>query len=263
MSAEPTTWHAQPATLGRYARGELAPAAAASVEAHLLACAAVSSRCRRCGAGPTAGRHLGCGRRGGRRASDDSDRARSWRGSACVTTRHDCSPRRPSLTARLAALRRGGPGLRASPRRSPTRAACCSSSCWPPSCRSWGSRRPTGATGDPTYDVALAAPYPSLRLLLLRASAVLATTVTLVGLAALLLPAAPGSPPRWLLPALALTVATLTLSARIPAAAAVGAVVAVWLGAVFTTDRATGSAYAAFGAAGQAAYLALLVISIV
>src|SRR5688500_859682 len=42
MSAEPTTWHADPATMGHYARGELAPAAAASVEAHLLAC----GRCR-------------------------------------------------------------------------------------------------------------------------------------------------------------------------------------------------------------------------
>jgi hypothetical protein len=120
-----------------------------------------------------------------------------------------------------------------------------------------------GHTGDPTYDVAMAAPYSSIRLLLLRASVVLATTLMLVGLAALLLPAAPGLATAWLLPALALTVATLTLSARIPAAAAAGAVVAVWLGAVFTTVRATGSTYAAFGAAGQATYLALTVISIV
>nr|MBA2767809.1 zf-HC2 domain-containing protein [Sporichthyaceae bacterium] len=67
----------------------------------------------------------------------------------------------------------------------------------------------------------------------------------------------------WLLPALALSTATLALSARLPAAAAAGSVVALWLGAVFTTVRATGSSYAAFGAVGQTACLALIVISIV
>jgi len=119
-----------------------------------------------------------------------------------------------------------------------------------------------GRDTDPTYDVALAAPYPSFRLLLLRTAAVLASTVLLVGLAALLLPTAPGLAAAWLLPALALSTATLALSARVPAAAAAGAVVALWLGALFTAVRATGSTYGAFGVVGQTACLALIAISI-
>lgn len=65
---------------------------------------------------------------------------------------------------------------------------------------------------DPTYEIGLAAPMHAFRLLLLRASAVLATSIALAGGAALALPAVGSVTVTWLLPALALSLASLALA---------------------------------------------------
>jgi hypothetical protein len=65
---------------------------------------------------------------------------------------------------------------------------------------------------DPVHEISAAAPYSAVRLLIVRSTAVLAATVLLAGMAALLLPGAPWLAVAWLLPALALTAGTLALA---------------------------------------------------
>lgn len=253
-------WHADAASLRRYAEGTLPPAASASVETHLLTCAA----CRTQLAPAVPADRLGAIWAHIEETVDAPRRSPVERALARLGV--------PDHTARLIAAT---PSLTTAWLLSVTAAlvfAVAAAQSGPrgvliflalaPVLPVAGVAAAYGRDGDPTYDVALAAPYPSFRLLLLRTAAVLATTVTLVGLASLLLPAAPGLAAAWLLPALALSTVTLALSSRVPAAVAGGAVVALWVGAVFTAVRATGSPYVAFGAAGQAACLALVVISI-
>lgn len=260
MSAEPTAWHADTATLSRYARDDLAPAAAASVEAHLLACA-------RCRAGVAAAvpaprldaiwaavaevvdsprltltEHLLV------RLGVRDHTARLLAATPSLTTAWLLSVAGALVFALLAA--QSGPrGVLVFLALAPVLPVA-------------GVAVAYGRDTDPTYDVALAAPYSAFRLVLLRTAAVLLTTMALVGPAALLLPAAPDVAGAWLLPALALTGTTLALSVRVPAPAAAGAVVALWLGSVFAAVGATGTPYAAFGAVGQSACLAALLSSV-
>ena len=71
------------------------------------------------------------------------------------------------------------------------------------------------ARTDPLHEVAVAAPYSSYKLLLVRSAAVLVTTLLLAVPAAALLPSAPWVAAAWLLPALALTSTCLALAARV------------------------------------------------
>ena len=85
------------------------------------------------------------------------------------------------------------------------------------------------ARTDPLHGIAVAAPYSSYRLLLVRSAAVVATTLLLAIPAAALLPSTPWVAAAWLLPALALTCTCLALAARIdPVVSSVGLVTA-WL----------------------------------
>ena len=82
---------------------------------------------------------------------------------------------------------------------------------------------------DPTYEVGLAAPMRSFRLLLIRAVAVLVTTTVMAGLAALALPGLQWTAAAWLLPSLGLTLASLALATRMPALVACGSLAALWM----------------------------------
>ncbi len=119
-----------------------------------------------------------------------------------------------------------------------------------------------GREVDPTYDVGLAAPYSTFRLLLLRSSAVLVATLLLVAVSAVLLPLGGWLAAAWLLPSLALSAATLAVSTRVEPAWAGGLIVVAWLLAVFSTVRVTGNALAAFGATGQLLCAVLLALSV-
>ena len=114
---------------------------------------------------------------------------------------------------------------------------------------------------DPTYEVAAAAPMPADRLLLIRAAAVLASSVSITALAALALPDLDAIAAAWLLPALGLTAATLALGTWVRPLVAAASVALTWVlfaaaAAVSTQDR-----LAAFRPAGQVACLAVIAAS--
>src|SRR5438552_15159541 len=65
---------------------------------------------------------------------------------------------------------------------------------------------------DPTYEIGVAAPLRSFKLLLFRSAAVLVASLILIGLAALALPSLDWTAAAWLLPAFALTLVTLAVA---------------------------------------------------
>lgn len=114
---------------------------------------------------------------------------------------------------------------------------------------------------DPTYEVALAAPMQSWKLLLLRATAVLVGTTLLGGVAALLLPTLDVTVAAWLLPSLGLVVTTLALATVVAPMMAAGAVSVTWLATVSVVSRAD-EAMVLFGGAAQVGFTALIVLAV-
>jgi hypothetical protein len=115
---------------------------------------------------------------------------------------------------------------------------------------------------DPAYEIGLAAPYSQFRLLLLRSAAVTAVTCAAALVAGLLLPERGLTAAAWLLPALALTSLTLVLARRVDVVGAAVGIAAVWAVAVVSSQVRVGE-FAAFGATGQLACLAVAVVSVV
>jgi hypothetical protein len=253
-------WHVERTLLARYADGDVNASTAASVEAHLLACA----DCRTALAPSVDPARLGA-------VWDEVlDRVDAPRrtvverlllrlGVAEHTARLVCSARSLTLSwliAVSAALAFGLLAADAGARGVLLFLALA------PIAPVAGVAAAYGREVDPTYEVGLAAPYSSFRLLLLRSIAVLASTLLIAGAAALLLPVSGWVAVAWLLPSLALTSVTLAASTRVDPAWAAAATVFAWLVAVFTAYQSTGVPYAAFGAAGQLVCTALLVLSV-
>ena len=94
---------------------------------------------------------------------------------------------------------------------------------------------------DPTYEIGLASPLRSFRLLLLRAVAVLATTSVLALLAALALPQIGWATVAWVLPSLGLVTSTLALSTRVGPARAAALVALIWLATTLLGTVGAGS----------------------
>lgn len=86
-----------------------------------------------------------------------------------------------------------------------------------------------GRRVDPLHEIAVAAPYSSWRLLLLRSAVVVASTVLLAVPAAALLPGSPWLAVGWLLPGLALTTTSLALSSRVDPVVSGAGLAAGWL----------------------------------
>jgi len=82
---------------------------------------------------------------------------------------------------------------------------------------------------DPAHEMVSASPYDNFRLLLIRAVAVMVSTLALVVAAGLLLPGAQWLALGWLLPALALSVLTLAAAPRIQPSQSAAVLTAVWL----------------------------------
>jgi hypothetical protein len=92
-----------------------------------------------------------------------------------------------------------------------------------------------GPAIDPTYEIGIAAPMRSFRLLLIRTVAVVTSTVATAVIAALLLPDVRwGAAAAWLLPALGLAAATLALSTFIRQLPAAGLVAFTWIASTGT-----------------------------
>lgn len=91
-----------------------------------------------------------------------------------------------------------------------------------------------GPAADPAHELTVAAPYHTVRLILIRSCTVIGACVLLTGLASLFLPA--GAPATgWLLPSLALSAGTLALSTRTTPNKAAAVIVAVWVLTVLST----------------------------
>ncbi|HJR96657.1 MAG TPA: zf-HC2 domain-containing protein [Actinomycetota bacterium] len=116
---------------------------------------------------------------------------------------------------------------------------------------------------DPIYELGTAAPMPGDRILLMRATAVLATSVSITALAALALPGLDAIAVAWLLPSLGLTLATLALGTWCRPVVAAATVVLTWIGLSAAAALGTQDRLAVFRPAGQAACLAAIVVSAV
>jgi hypothetical protein len=104
---------------------------------------------------------------------------------------------------------------------------------------------------DPTYEIALVAPMHTFRLLLLRTSAVLATTTALSAVTTLALPRDGLAALGWFLPALVLTLTSLVLAAQLGPVLAAGSVGLGWIALVTTTLRSGASGSIVFAPVGQ------------
>jgi anti-sigma factor RsiW len=113
---------------------------------------------------------------------------------------------------------------------------------------------------DPTYEVGLAAPMRTDRLLLIRTLAVVGTSVVLASLAALGLPGS-GWTAAWLLPSLALCTASLALSTSIAPALAFGPMAALWIAGVLVAEGLSHESLPLFGASAQLVFAATIVVA--
>jgi signal transduction histidine kinase len=116
-----------------------------------------------------------------------------------------------------------------------------------------------GPWADPMDDLSRAAPVSSARLLLLRATAVLATTAVGMGLAALLLPGVDLPMFAWMLPSLGLTLATLALSTVVATHLAAAAITVAWVVAAAVAELRSDVTNAALSGPGQIAFFVLAV----
>lgn len=114
---------------------------------------------------------------------------------------------------------------------------------------------------DPLYELSLAAPMSSFTLLLLRTSAILASTLVLAGAAALALPGPWWVAAAWLLPAFSLTLAALALGSYLPQAVAACTVGVAWISVVVLVPALGEERLAAFRLGGQAAFVALALLA--
>ncbi len=110
---------------------------------------------------------------------------------------------------------------------------------------------------DPTHEIGLASPMRSFRLLLVRATAVLATTTVVAAVAAFALPGFEWTVAAWLLPALGLTTGSLALATFVAPLTASGIVAFVWIAAVGLTATFGSDRLVAFGSVGQAIFVAV------
>ena len=116
---------------------------------------------------------------------------------------------------------------------------------------------------DPTFELAVAAPFSSVRLLLLRTAAVLPVTIALAGLAALALPGVGWTAAAWLLPSLGLTVVSLALTTYVAPLRAFAAVAFAWLAIVIAGAAGSGDRLAAFDGRAQIAFAVLAAAAVV
>jgi hypothetical protein len=117
-----------------------------------------------------------------------------------------------------------------------------------------GAYRPSA---DPSYEIVLAAPYPMIRLVLLRTAAVLVGALPLTVVAGLALPISTGAAVAWLLPAAGFTVGVLAASAWVEPEYAAFAIGIGWVAAVVWATR-VGEPLAVLAPLAMLGYLLLL-----
>ncbi len=235
------TWHVEGALLERYAAGDLADPAALSIEAHLVGCA----RCR-----STAAPHVDVTRLDSvwGEVEEEVDAPRR--------TIAERALRRVGVSDTTARLLAVTPTLRVPwittvavvlfmavlgshshiGQRSDLLLLVLA-----PLVPVLGTAMIFGSGSDVTAEVAMAAPMSNLWLVLMRTASVLVTSIALAGFASLLTPQATWMAVAWLIPALALTTATLALASRFRPISSAAVVATVWaLGVVGNEAVAAG-----------------------
>lgn len=119
-----------------------------------------------------------------------------------------------------------------------------------------------GAGVDPTHDTVVVAPLDAFRVFAVRVVAVLGTSIAVLVPASALVPEGGAARLAWLLPALAVTVATALLAGRVGTRRAATAVATAWLALVWAAALALDRPAAAFDGAGQALSLAVAVLGL-
>lgn len=260
-----TTWHADDDLLARYAAGDLDDARAYSLEAHLLECEV----CRRA-------------------LAPSSDRATLDRVWAEVAETVD-APRagviergllRLGIREHVARLLAATPSLRLS--WFAAEAVALGMAVISANAARSGDRRDLamflflvvaallpvagvaaayGPGVDPAYDVGRASPMQSFRLLLIRAAAVLGSSMVLAGIAALALPSTDWRAAAWLLPSLALTLASLALSTYLRPLWSAAIVTVSWVFAAAIARAPGPDRFVVFRGGGQIAFLVVIAVS--
>ncbi|MGQ0804368.1 MAG: zf-HC2 domain-containing protein [Actinomycetota bacterium] len=248
-----TGWHADDALLDRYAVGAVARADAASVEAHVLACA----ECRA-------------------RLAARADVPRLERNFEFVLAELD-APRRgrvERVVVRLGVPEHVGRLMAATPAlrwswfaailiallfvgTAVGEAASADETLQgfllvAPLVPVLGVALCYGPRVDPTHEIAVAAPIDGFGLLMIRSMTVLVTSMAINTVLSLTQPGVVVASTAWLVPALALSTATLALSSSIEGRVAAGIVAGTWVAAVVVVDRVADDPLAAFGLVGQA-----------
>lgn len=257
------TWHADTDVLAAYVAGRLGRAAAASLEAHLLACASC---------------------RAGIASFAPSERLAG--NLAVLHSRIDAPPiprterfmQRLGLPERITRLLVVTPSARLAWL---VAVACAIAAAVIAADLSGSSQRtlfaflvgaplvPLGVVtmtfatrSDPAREVVVATPTPAFDLLLVRAVAVLVPAVALTAFAALVVPGRGAEGVLWLLPALGLATATLALASWLPVRAVSWVLGAAWVTGAMVSVRGAPRAdlierYVAFRPAGQVAMVAI------
>jgi len=119
-----------------------------------------------------------------------------------------------------------------------------------------------GPNADPMYEAQLATPMRGLRLVVIRAATVLVVAIMAVGLPAMLVSTTRSMAFAWLLPALALTSASLALMTWLPPRRATAIVAVVWFVGVVIARGVGPDELAAFGAIGQVGAAAVAAIGV-
>ena len=255
---EAPAWHLEDDVLSRYATGRVSAAVAASAEAHLTTCA--TCRARLAPATPVA-RLDAIWDEVDQRVDTLSlplfERALVRLGMGEDTARLLAAT--PSLTASwLAAV--AASALFAAIAADVSSRGLFAFLTLAPMLPVAGVAAAYGRDADPAYEIAVASPYSMLRLLLLRSVTVVAATIVLTGLAGLLLADHGWAAAGWLLPAAALTAATLLLSTRLTPVWAAAGVLGTWVVGVGIAWQSTGSRLAAFGEVGQVVAVTVTVV---
>jgi hypothetical protein len=116
-----------------------------------------------------------------------------------------------------------------------------------------------GPAADPMYEAQLATPMRGLRLVAIRAVTVLCVAVVVLGVPSLLSPVARPMALAWLLPALALTSASLALMTWLPPRRAAALVAVIWFVGVVLIEGVGSTELTAFGRVGQVVALMVAV----
>jgi hypothetical protein len=262
------TWHAEPGDIARYAAGVIDDTRAGSIEAHLVTCAGCRARMADV-AGVAAG--TGTNRLDATWLAildtlDDPHPTVVERVARWLGVRHDTArvmAATPSLQASWLLAVALALGFATVAAQTGSDRGLALFLVLAPLIPVAGVAASFGPGLDPTWEITAAAPGGGFRLLLLRAASVFATTLAVATVAALALPGMSWTAAAWVLPALALTLASLALSTFTTPERASAIVAVTWIAGVLASAQEGRDVLTAFGTDGQLSLAAVALVAAV